>query len=96
LSKEYKRNYDPEHNEQIKKLLSLDNEKKKINQLIFKKQNEQFFLAKDSRKKFKKKRGIRLKKRDHNVFNMLKNAHQNPKLTSIFPKKVLNQDNDNQ
>jgi hypothetical protein len=57
LSKEFKRNYDPAHCKEIKSLLSLDNEKEKINQMIFKKQNQQFFLAKDLRKKSKAKRG---------------------------------------
>lgn len=57
LSKEYRRNFDPEHAKQIKELLALDNQKEKVNQLIFKHQNQQFFLAKDSRKKFKARKG---------------------------------------
>lgn len=94
LSREYRRNFDSEHSQQIKKLLALDNRVEKVNQLIFKHQNQQFFLAKDSRKKFKAKKGrsltpgTKLKKRDHSVFKLLKEASENPKLTAIFPKKT--------
>lgn len=88
MTENYKQNYDSEHCQHITDLLGVNNKKEKVNQMLFKRDHKQYFLAKEHGKNKQKKKGIKLfgrkkKKKVQTVADMVK-KHAKPKIKDFL------------